>query len=83
MCKTTILVEFENLKKFNVAIVIDSRHPIQRFSTLVLKSIYLVSFQFCIPKPLDNATLDQGPSIYFNKYVQILAALLYTLAELN
>lgn len=81
MCKNTILVEFDNLKKFSGAMVIDSRHPIQRFFTLVLKSIYLVSFQFCIPKPLDNATLDQRPSIYFNKYVQILATFSYTLSE--
>lgn len=53
--------------------VIDGRHTIQRCSTLILKPIDLApaSFQFCLSKLLDHATLDQRPSIYFNKYVPI------------
>jgi hypothetical protein len=68
---------------FNGAIVIGGRHTIQRLSTMILKSIYLAlpSFQFCLPKPFDNAALDQRPSIYFNKYAPTLAALLYMLEE--
>lgn len=55
------------LRMFNGATVIDGRHTIQRRSALILKPIDPASFQFRLPKPLDNATRDQRPSIYFNK----------------